>query len=146
HAYSFAIVPSTGSRVGHLIVYGAFERYANNGAGDLGYWLLQDGTVGCSSTKGAVSFSGGHMVGDVLLVGEFSVGGSVTTLNAYEWVGGTNPLMNITMTGAADCQTAPSTANFCSRSNTASITTPWSTQDKTSTANNLATAEFFEVG
>src|SRR5215510_2041411 len=96
HAYSFATVPGAGPRAGHLLVYGAFERYANNGAGDLGYWLLQDGNVGCSSTKGAVSFSGAHMTGDILLVGEFSVGGSVTTLNAFEWVGGNSPLMNIT--------------------------------------------------
>jgi len=38
------------------------------------------------------------------------------------------------------------TGNFCSRSNTVSISTPWSTQDKTSGPNTLATAEFFEVG
>jgi hypothetical protein len=146
HAYSFAIIPGMGPRAGHLLVYGAFERFANNGAGDLGYWLLQDGTVGCSSTKGAVSFTGAHTVGDILLVGEFSIGGTVTTLNAFEWVGGGSPLLNLTATGAADCQTSPSTANFCSRSNTVSISTPWATQDKTSGPNTLATAEFFEVG
>ncbi len=146
HAYSFAIMPSSGPRAGHLLVYGAFERFANNGAGDLGYWLLQDANVGCSSTKGAVSFSGAHSVGDILLVGEFSIGGTVTTLSAFEWVGGTNPLMNVTATGGADCRTAPLSANFCSRSNTGAIPTPWSTQDKTSSSNTLATAEFFEVG
>src|SRR6266567_831925 len=149
HAYSFAITPTFGPRAGHLLIYGAFERFANNGAGDLGYWLLQDANVGCSSSKGAVSFSGAHTVGDILLVGEFSIGGSVTTLNAFKWVGGTSPLLNMTSTGAADCQTAPSSANFCSRSNNAAqspITTPWASQDKTSGPNQLATAEFFEVG
>src|SRR6266702_4843994 len=130
----------------HLLVYGGFERFTNNGAGDLGLWLLQDPTVACSSTKGAVSFTGAHAVGDVLFVGEFSTGGTVTTLNAFKWVGGSSPLMNITATGGADCRTAPDTANYCSRSNTVSISTPWSSQDKTSGPNTLATAEFFEVG
>jgi len=146
HAYSFAIVPQFGPRMGHLLVYGGFERFTNNGAGDLGLWLLQDPTVACSSTKGAVSFTGAHAVGDVLFVGEFSTGGTVTTLNAFKWVGGSSPLMNITATGGADCRTAPDTANYCSRSNTVSISTPWSSQDKTSGPNTLATAEFFEVG
>src|SRR5437773_3189115 len=146
HAYSFAIVPQSGPRMGHLLVYGGFERFTNNGAGDLGLWLLQDSTVACSSTKGAVSFTGAHVVGDILFVGEFSTGGTVTTLNAFEWVGGSSPLLNITATGGADCRTADVAANFCSRSNTVSISTPWPTQDKTSSSNSLATAEFFEVG
>ncbi len=150
HAYSFAIVPQSGSRTGHLLVYGGFERFANNGAGDLGLWLLQDPTVSCSSSKGTVSFTGVHVVGDILAVGEFSTGGSVTTLNLFEWVGisKANPLgvMNITATGGADCTVAPVTANVCARSNTGPISTPWSTQDKTSAPNTLATAEFFEVG
>ena len=146
HSYSLAIIPQSGPRMGHLLVYGGFERFTNNGAGDLGLWLLQDPTVACSSTKGAVSFTGAHVVGDILFVGEFSTGGTVTTLNAFEWVGGNSPLMNITATGGADCRTADMTGNFCSRSNTVSISTPWSTQDKTSGPNTLATAEFFEVG
>src|SRR2546425_2730257 len=146
HSYSLAITPQSGPRMGHLLVYGGFERFTNNGAGDLGLWLLQDPTFACSSTKGAVSFTGSHVVGDILFVGEFSTGGTVTTLNAFELVGGSSPLMNITATGGADCRTADMTGNFCSRSNTVSISTPWSTQDKTSGPNTLAAAEFFEVG
>src|SRR3989454_176276 len=151
HSYSFAIVPQSGNRMGHILVYAGFERFANNGAADLGLWLLQDSTVGCSSTKGAVSFSGAHIVGDILVVGEFSTGGSVTTLKEYEWVGISKAvpsgLMNLTATGSVDCTIAPVSANICARSNTGSISTlPWSTQDKTSAANTLATAEFFEIG
>src|SRR2546422_2962713 len=152
HSYSFAIVAPSGTpRAGDLLVYGGFERFANNGAGDLGLWLLQDPTVSCSSTKGAVSFTGAHVVGDLLVVAEFSTGGSVTTINMFQWVGisKATPLgvMNITNAGGADCTVAPSSANICARSNTAPISTlPWSTQDKTSGPNTLATAEFFELG
>ena len=152
HSYSFAIVAPSGTpRAGDLLVYGGFERFANNGAGDLGLWLLQDPTVSCSSSKGAVSFTGAHVVGDLLVVAEFSTGGSVTTINMFQWVGisKATPLgvMNITNAGGADCTVAPSSANICARSNTAPISTlPWSTQDKTSGPNTLATAEFFELG
>jgi len=150
HSYSFAIIPQSGSRAGHLLVYGGFERFANNGAGDLGLWLLQDPTVACSSTKGAVSFSGAHKVGDLLFVGEFSTGGTVTTLNAFEWVGISKAtpsgLANVTAAGGLDCSSTSTSANFCAKSNTAAISTPWPTQDKTSGANTLATAEFFELG
>ncbi len=147
HDYSFAIKPTSGQRAGDLLIYGGFERFANNGAGDLGYWILQDQSVGCNiTTKGATNFNGTHTVGDILIVGEFSTGGSVTTLNEFEWVGGTNPLANLTATGGADCREAPDTANICGRSNIVSITTPWATQDKSPSPNQLATAEFFEVG
>src|SRR6266581_675425 len=152
HSYSFAIVaPSSSPRAGDLLVYGGFERFANSGAGDVGLWLLADPTVSCSSTKGAVSFTGAHVAGDILVVAEFSTGGSVTTINMFQWVGisKANPLgvMNITNTGGGDCAVASPMANVCAKSNTGPISTlPWSTQDKTSIPNMLATAEFFEVG
>src|SRR2546426_3784670 len=153
HAYSFAIRPATGNRAGHLLIYGAFERFANNGAGDLGYWLLADPTVSCSTSGATTSFTGAHTMGDLLVVGEFSTGGTVTTLSVIEWTGsgscatpaGPN-LCLLTTPGNADCSVALVTDNVCAKVNTASITTPWATQDKTSTANTLATAEFFEVG
>ncbi len=55
HAYSYAaIAPPGTSRAGDLMVYGGFERYANNGAGDLGLWLLpvQDRTLSLSQPHG----------------------------------------------------------------------------------------------
>src|SRR3989454_37168 len=148
HAYSFAainpFVTSMPNRQGHTFLYAAFERFANNGAGDIGLWLLQDPNVGCSSTKGAVSFSGAHQVNDTLIVAEFSTGGSVTTLNAFRWTG--SGLASITATGGADCTTSGSGDNFCAVSNAVSISTPWPTQDKTSGSNTLAPAEFLEIG
>jgi hypothetical protein len=144
--YSFAIVPSFGSRAGHLLIYGGYERFDNSGAGNVGIWLFQDATVACTSPKGAVNFSGAHQVGDILLTAAFSTGGSVTTLDAFKWIGGSSPLLNLTSSGGNDCTIAPVTANFCARSNSATLTTPWPVQDKTSSPNTLAPAEFFDVG
>src|SRR5713101_2669803 len=45
HAYSFGIIPLTGPRAGDTLLYGGFERFANNGAGNVGLWLLQDPSV-----------------------------------------------------------------------------------------------------
>ena len=148
--YSFAIVPSFGNRAGHLLIYAGYERFANSGAGDIGIWLLQDPTVNCTAPVTTTSFNGTHTVGDLLFTAEFSTGGAVTTLNAFEWVGtGGNingVLTNVTSTGANDCTTAAITANFCARSNSSPITTPWPVQDKTSAPNTLATSEFFDIG
>ena len=130
HAYSFAFRPTSGPRMGHLIIYGGFERFANNGAGDLGYWLFADPNVACSTSGATTNFSGAHTVGDLLIVGEFSTGGSVTTLSVIEWVGagpcatpaGPN-LCLITTPGNADCTLASSADNICARVNVSSLST-----------------------
>ncbi len=152
HTYSFAMVSQSPSTTGDIMVYAGMERFANNGAGDIGLWLLQNGSVDCNATSGkTTSFMGAHQVNDTLIVAEFSTGGTVTTINTFRWVGISKafPLgvANVTNAGGGDCQTVGSGANICARSNTGSILTlPWSSQDKTSAPNTLATAEFFEVG
>ncbi len=152
HTYSFAMVSQSPSTTGDIMVYAGMERFANNGAGDIGLWLLQSGSVDCNASSGkTTSFMGAHQVNDTLIVAEFSTGGTVTTINTFRWVGISKafPLgvANITTAGGGDCQTVGTSANICARSNTGPISTlPWSSQDKTSTPNTLATAEFFEVG
>ena len=69
---------------GDEIVYFGIERNVNTGTANVGFWFLQD-PVGCSSTGGAVSFTGEHQDGDLLVVSEFSGGGTVSTINAYRW-------------------------------------------------------------
>ena len=146
--YSFAIIPSSGSRAGHLLIYAGYERFANSGAGNIGIWLLGDPTVNCSGANGITNFNGTHVNNDLLVTAAFSTGGSVTTLDAFNWVGGASGFLNTTAITGTDCQTASITANFCARSNSATIKNiPWPLQDKTSnTSSTLQTAEFFEVG
>jgi len=78
---------------GDDIVYFALERNANTGTADVGFWFLQ-GDVACSSTGGAATFSGAHQDGDLLVVSEFTGGGTVSTINAYRWDGGANGSLN----------------------------------------------------
>jgi hypothetical protein len=69
---------------GDKIQYFALERNTNTGTADVGFWFLQD-AVGCESPGGAVTFTGAHLDGDVLVVSEFSNGGTVSTINVYRW-------------------------------------------------------------
>ncbi len=147
--YSFAIIPSFGPRHGHLMIYAGYERFSNSGAGDIGIWLFQDPTVNCSTPSGTKQFTGAHVINDTLLTAEFTTGGTVTTLDAFKWVGSASPinLANITSSGRADCASALATDNFCAKSNSAAITAPWNvTVEKSPAPGTLNTAEFFELG
>jgi len=69
---------------GDQFLYFALERNTNTGTADVGFWFFQD-EVGCTSPGGAVPFTGDHLDGDVLIVSEFSNGGTVSTINVYRW-------------------------------------------------------------
>jgi len=74
-----------------LVVYYGIERGSNNGAGDVGFWLLQDKTVACDGTNGTTTFTGHHSDGDVLVVSEFTTGGTISTIKVFVWQGTANP-------------------------------------------------------
>jgi hypothetical protein len=80
NAYTVAYEDATGDE----LLYFALERNTNTGTANVGFWFLQD-AVGCESTGGAVTFSGEHKDGDVLVVSEFTNGGVVSTIQVYRW-------------------------------------------------------------
>jgi hypothetical protein len=134
---------------GDEIQYFALERNTNTGDANVGFWFLQD-AVGCSSTGGAADFTGGHTDGDVLVVSEFSNGGTVSTINVYRWDGDDSGSLNPVPIGTGvDCRDPNLILpdSTCAAANRADITTPWLTanfKDKVDHA--LRTAEFFEGG
>jgi hypothetical protein len=140
---------------GDEIVYFALERNTNTGTADVGFWFLQD-EVGCESTGSAVTFTGEHTDGDVLVVSEFSNGGVVSTINVYRWDGGANGSLNPVPVGAGvDCRDATTLPgdSACAAANTTAngtggtITTPWLTANfKDKVGHSLRTSEFFEGG
>ncbi len=70
---------------GDEIVYFGIERNVNTGDRERRLLVPAGLKVGCSSTGGAVTFTGAHQDGDLLVVSEFSGGGTVSTINAYRW-------------------------------------------------------------
>ncbi len=145
---------------GHLLMYLFINRLANNGAGEIAFWILQDRTVGCPQTGGTASFTGHHVNGDLLIISEFTVGGTITALNVFKWFGGaifdndtstskTDPILK-----GVDCDLVPPATPHdpvCAKVNNATITSPWPTQSKTggicsSPPCSIPTSEFYEMG
>ena len=126
---------------GDEIVYFGIERNVNTGTANVGFWFLQD-AVGCSSTGGAVSFTGEHQDGDLLVVSEFSGGGTVSTINAYRWDrpgAGPGSLNPTPIANGVDCRgiTVGTEDPTCGAANTGTITTPWLTAQKTTVGHTL---------
>jgi hypothetical protein len=146
NAYAVAYENAAGDE----LMYFALERNTNTGDANVGFWFLQ-GAVGCDSTSGTADFTGAHQDGDVLVVSEFSNGGTVSTVNVYRWDGDDlTGSINPTPIGVGvDCRN-PATGTgdaACAAANTANITTPWLTANfKDKVGNALRTAEFFEGG
>ncbi len=116
---------------GDEILYFGIERNVNTGTANVGFWFLQS-EVGCSSTGGAVTFTGEHQDGDLLVVSEFSGGGTVSTITAYRWDrpgAGPGSLNPIPIASAGDCRgtTVGTQDPICGAANRDAITTPWLT-------------------
>ena len=137
---------------GDDFIYFGLERNANTGTADVGFWFLKN-PVACESTGGAVDFQGAHADGDLLVVSEFTGGGTVSTIKVFRWdgddtTGGLNP--NPVAEGV-DCREPllPATDGACGAANRVAITTPWLTAAKTLTpkvGHNVPIAQFFEGG
>ena len=137
---------------GDEIIYFALERNANTGTANVGFWFLQD-AVGCETTGAAETFEGEHFDGDILVVSEFTNGGSVSTIQVYRW-DRPDPLLpgslNTTQVGGGvDCRSGTTLPgdSACAASNTSAITVPWLTSNKQDgVGDDLRTSEFFEGG
>jgi hypothetical protein len=134
HAYAAIYTdPSNG----HLIVYAGMDRFDNSGDSTAGFWLLQN-PVGESAggTSSTHPFAGTHTDGDILLVSDFTVGGSASTIAVYRWTGddSTGNLVNVTGLG---------NANTFAIVNSSPISVPWSYLNK-SRQNQPQAGEFLE--
>lgn len=132
--------------LGELIVVFGADRFANSGDAQIGFWFFQDEiTLNNNGT-----FSGAHEDGDVLVLANFSNGGSTVTIEVLEWRNGG---LQVLTEGNFVC-TAGGTTNACAISNGASATTQsyWAyngkgqTVDNTAPYNNFLPFSFFEGG
>jgi hypothetical protein len=151
NAYAAAYTATNGDK----IIYFGLDKNKNNGSNNVGFWFLQ-GNASCSSTSGTQTFSGQHVVGDVLVVSEFSNGGGVSNVTAYKWVGGSTPLVlfgqggdcKITTGPDAICATTNATGTLAWNQNLAGANgTKWLTSDATlGVGHTVVSPDFFEGG
>jgi hypothetical protein len=152
------------------VIFFGSDRFDNSGDSQQAFWFLQNqistasNPIGGGSgfaSSGAPEF---HRLGDLLVISDFSNGGTTSTISIYKWdpgctkdttkQGGNCADANLriaqnTLTGAAaKCSSANASGDAaCGIVNSALITMPFAFVDKSATPNNQAlTGEFYEAG
>lgn len=122
HAYAAAYVQDNND---FILVFG-MDRYDTSGDAQLGFWFLKDKIQ--PVTGG--TFSGKHQDGDVLVLVNFSNGGSVPTINVFQWQGG--QVNAVGTGGAVKCTNGyiPAGQNFCGITNAIAVKAPWTYENK----------------
>jgi hypothetical protein len=157
--HSFAArYPNTSE--GDILYFGS-DRLDNSGDAQQGFWFFQNSiALGSNSVGGGSGFTGVHKAGDLLVISDFSNGGTTSTITVYAWdptckkttgsTVGTCGDANLRIKGtstSANCATSAAGDSFCGIVNPNTITMPWSFTDKSGTPNNGAlNGEFYEGG
>jgi hypothetical protein len=150
------------------VIFFGMDRFDNSGDAQNGFWFFQNKIeLGTNSIGGGEGFVGVHKNGDILVVSDFSVGGTTSTISVYVWndscTAAGKPVAScadsnlqlLASSNAANCATAAANAAFCGivNSSTSSISSPWSFKDKSGTTGCtpadggcFAQGEFFEGG
>jgi hypothetical protein len=146
--HSFAASYTTGGK--ELLYFGA-DRFDGSGDAAIGFWFFKDEvTLGDIKTGGGFNFNGVHTLGDILVLSNFSNGGTVSTISVYKWNPAVSGNLELLATSAkADCSTLTATDpdNACAIVNNAQDddTVPWPFTDKDGNHTYLP-GEFFEGG
>jgi hypothetical protein len=132
------------------ILYFGADRFDNSGDAQIGFWFLQD-EVGCTPNGGGgTGFDGTHTLGDVLILSDFTQGGTQPTISVFTWVGsgGTHGSLNLLAGGSvseATCGFADDD-DFCAIVNPADgVESPWPFLNKRGETD-FAHGEFYEGG
>lgn len=128
---------------GDLVLYFGADRFANNGDAQIGFWFFQSPV----SLEADGTFSGTHSIGDILVLSDFTNGGSISTIRVFQWVGsgGSEGTLDEIAVGA-DCSETPAGDPVCARVNTGSVASPWPFAPKSGTAGSFPAGSFYEGG
>ena len=121
---------------GDTFVYFGADRFDGSGDAFIGFWFVQSKL----SLDGNGGFNGVHKDGDILVVSDFTNGGSVSQIDVYEWLNGALKLKD----SGATCD-VPGAEQACAEVNKSEETAPWPFLNKTG-ATNFAAGEFYEGG
>lgn len=144
------------------VIYFGVDRFDNSGDAQLGFWFFKNKiSLTNTASQGGFKFSGNHANGDLLLISQFSNGGTTATIEAHFWdstctkAANNNPqpgqcsAKNLKLQAKstdAKCTTSASTAPFCGIVNPSDGTVaPWSFTDKSANHTYLQ-GEYYEAG
>jgi len=140
------------------VIFFGIDRYDNSGDAQNGFWFLKS-NIQAVSGHPAGTFSGVHQNGDILVVSDFSIGGTTSTITVYKWDSSCTAagkpdadcadsnLRQLETSTAARCGGAVADS-FCGITNSADGTTaPWA-GDYTDKSGNHSylNGEFYEAG
>ena len=143
------------ARIGDDLFFGA-DRAAANGDAQIGIWFFQNqvGPIGGGLFGPAV-----HKDGDILVLSDFTKGGTLPTVRVFEWDGpggdngttgeinGTLHLLFGTTATPQDCVGSPlSNDPACATVNTASTPSPWAFDPKFGPDHTFGAGMFYEGG
>ena len=136
---------NTDNKKGDVIIYFGEDRATTNGAADLGFWFLQTAVTNVAGG----TFSGAHKVGDLLVLVDFTIGGTVATIQILEWVGTGGEISGTlhAVTGPTSATCVPGTLTndrACAITNAITTTLPW-TNPETGTTQ-FPPQSFYEGG
>jgi hypothetical protein len=152
-AARYSLAPSATCPAGtaatcELLYFGS-DRFDNSGDAQQGFWFFQNPIgLGTNSIGGGKGFTGVHKNGDLLIISDFSNGGTTSTISVYQWDSTVSGNLKLLQTSsAANCATAGAADQFCGLVNAGTITLPWPFLDKSGTTGNQAlNGEFYEGG
>ncbi len=67
---------------GDLVTIFGADRFSTNGDANIGIWFFQQSVI-CNPATG--SFSNKHTTGDIFVLSAFTVGGTIPTIQVFEW-------------------------------------------------------------
>jgi hypothetical protein len=142
-----ATCPSGGAATCDVLYFGS-DRLDNSGDAQQGFWFFQNKIeLGTASLGGGTTFNGVHKNGDVLVISDFSIGGTTSTISVYKWNTAVSGNLELLETSdAAKCTSAlPGDDPFCGIVNPTTTTSPWPFTDKSNSTSFLQ-GEFYEGG
>jgi hypothetical protein len=124
------------------LLYFGSDRFDNSGDAHQAFWFFQDEI----SLNADGTFDGVHRDGDLLVISEFSNGGTVSTIVVYKWDSSVSGNLDLLTSGTGAKCTTNSLQAYCGIVNPADGTaSPWPFLDKKGNTT-FAQGEFFEGG
>ena len=131
------------------VLYFGSDRFDNSGDAQQGFWFFQNKvTLGNIKSGGGFNFNGVHRTGDLLVISDFSNGGTVSTISVYKWNPAVDGNLDLLLTDdSAKCPFVSPGDAACGLVNegAALVTSPWPFLDKSGNTA-FAQGEFYEGG
>jgi hypothetical protein len=144
HGFAAAFTRASDS---HTILAFGMDRYDTSGDAQLGFWFLGQNPQPAANgtfTNGLNGPPAEHENGDLLVLVNFSNGGTTPTTQVFRWQNGAVASVGIGGTVLCSSGTIPA-AGFCGITNATTIDAPWTYQGKDG-GSSFARGAFFEGG